>query len=257
MINLIKNEVFKAFKQKKLYVFMLLILFMVIAVGINYKLNMSDYAPMNTNGQSLPIYLIGGMQQIVIIFLGVYIADNLCGEYKNGTLKLPLLRSVKRVELLNAKILSLLLLIVIMTTFLIVTSYIIGSIVLGFGNGLLLNGIAYNPGEGILLTMLAALASLFPVMGFAMVLICISLLLTDMALTIVIAVALMLADRFFETFVQIKEYLIIYQMYFFPLNSTVYFTWENTYKSIGIITGYIVIFYICSAMLLKKKDILL
>lgn len=257
MFKLTKNELFKAFKQKKLYVFMAVIILMEILIVGYYSINNSGGIASGLNGQTFPLNLIGGIQQLVIIFLAVYVADNICEEYKSGTLKLPLLRPVTRNELLISKIISTVVLIAIILVFMLVTSYIIGTIGLGWGNSMIISGDTFTTIHGVTYTFLAAIASLLPTLAFTMILVCISLFITDMGLTIVMALALLLSDRFFESFTQIKDYLIIYQMNNFPLNATVYFTWDNVLKSITILIGYIVIFYLLSLVIIKKKDILL
>jgi ABC-type transport system involved in multi-copper enzyme maturation permease subunit len=127
MMRMLQNECFKMFRQKKLYIFMLILALMNSIVVLAYKSGGNMRTVIVTpNAQSLPLALLNETAQFMIIFIAIYIADIIADEYRNGTLKLTLLRPVGRIQWLNSKILALLVFSAVMIAFQIISAYITG-----------------------------------------------------------------------------------------------------------------------------------
>jgi ABC-2 type transport system permease protein len=265
MMNLIKNEVFKVFKLKKLYIFMAISIVMEVITAIEYivlrKLPVEKLGPEikklieNLNGQSFPLHMLNSMAQMVIIFMAILLADIISDEYKNGTLKLSLLRPVSRVELLNSKIAALIVSMIVLVFVMLIGNYIVGTAFFGWGDKTIVNGVDFATGTGILITLKSYLISLLPYLGFGMIIVFFSVLLTSMGATIGISLGLMLVLAILESIKQVNNYSILHQTGLY-MNFIQDFKWENIFIGLANIAVYIVVFYIGSVMVLKKKDIL-
>lgn len=257
MIHLIRGELFKAVRLKKMYFFMCIIAGIEIIQVLQLKWKGANGTSIDLNGQSLAFQLLNSSPQIMIIFIAVLIADMIVDDYRNGTLKLSLLRPVSRVELLNAKVASFILLVAALLVFLVVTSYMIGTLAFGWGDHAAWDGITYTTDEGIWLTLQSALLALLPSLGFGMIVIFIALLSTSMGVTIGLPLGLMVLSPYVEAIQQVKDYFIVYQMHFFHLHVMNNPVSLESIKELISIMVYFGLFYLGSVMIMKKKDILL
>ncbi|MDR3601361.1 MAG: hypothetical protein P4L49_12915 [Desulfosporosinus sp.] len=75
MLGLIKNELYKAFRLRKFYFFMVAIVSIEMAVIIQYKYSPSSSGVSLMNGQSFPLALLDSLPYIMVVFIAVFIAD--------------------------------------------------------------------------------------------------------------------------------------------------------------------------------------
>jgi ABC-2 type transport system permease protein len=257
MLQLIKNELFKLIRLKKIYLFMGVLLTVQITGILQYKITQAESPLHFINGQSFPLVFLNTLPQLMILFLIIFLSDIIVGECKNGTLKLVLLRPVSRLEILHAKIVSLLIFIATLTGFAILSSYVVGAFTLGWGDHTILSNTTYKTEEGIFLTLQASLLSIVPQLGFGMFVMLLALLSTNTGITAGISLGLLAIYPFIEGIEQINEYFIINQMYNFHLHSIGNITSTATITGFISCLTYIVMFYIGSTIIIKRKNIYL
>lgn len=118
MMPLIRNELYKLFRMKKLYIFAAVMVVVLV-------LNLYNYEPgedpmviwMFMYGQSVPLNTLDFLTQFMVIFIPILAGDSVTQEYRRGHMKLSLLRPVLRSELLLAKLAALLVFIIVMALF--------------------------------------------------------------------------------------------------------------------------------------------
>lgn len=269
MSNIIVNEVYKLLARKKIYIFMvilfLLVLIMTISTSITNKafrssnLNANQaISPMQINGQSFPITLLDGIISFALpIMVIILVADIVTGEYAEGSLRLPLLRQVSRTQLLLSKVCALAAAIMILLFFTAVLGYILGTVVLGWGDKFLLKSMALPPSYGILFTLSIYGFSVLPLLSFGMIILLFSVMLSNEGAVIStgmgILITLMVIN---EMFYKISPYLINNYFNVYNLISSGSGI-ENIFMALIIILIYGVLFYILSISIFKKRDILI
>ncbi len=256
MLSLVRNELYKVFRLRKLYFFMGVILVFQSVEIFQYKFLPQGKVTFPLNGQSFPLEMIGGNSIIMVMFIAVLAADMIADEYRNGTFKLVLLRPVDRIQFIGAKAVALLASITAIVCFTVITSYITGAIVFDWGKHLLFQGVPIA-GNSIAITLKSAIASILPSAGFGMLLIFIALVTENIGITIGSALALFIISPLLERYGNISKYSIIYLMNTFHemfINSV---TLVQIFAKIGVIAAYIALFYVGSAIFMKRKDVLL
>jgi ABC-2 type transport system permease protein len=256
MLNMVKNELYKVFHLRKFYLFMGVVLALQLVKIFQHKFLPQEKVAFPLNGQSFPLEMIGGNSIIMVMFIAVLAADMIADEYKNGTFKLVLLHPVSRIQFIGAKAAALMASIMAITCFTVITSYITGAIAFDWGNLLLFQGVPIA-GNSIAITLKSALASILPGVGFGMLVIFIALMTENVGITIGAAVALYIISPLLERYGSISNYSIIYLMNTFHeilINSS---TQPQMLSKVGVIAAYVVLFYTSSAVLVKRKDVLL
>lgn len=99
MINLIKNEIYKIIKQKKLYIFSCISILAIILQYMGFLMVKQNNSSFEIKLQLLPLMMISSLGMIIVIYISVLMADIITDEYRNGTLKLSLIRPITRFEL--------------------------------------------------------------------------------------------------------------------------------------------------------------
>lgn len=208
---------------------------------------------MMPNGQSLPLTLLNSMAQFMIVFIPIYVADLITGEVKNGTLKMSLLRPVRRIEWLNAKIVSLFVFMTVLLGFSIAAEYTIGTLAFGWGEQTLYAGTLYTQTEGVWLTLRLTFFMLLPYMACGMVVVFIAVSATNISTTIGLSIGVLTAAQYLNSFEKLKPYSLVNQMYFFH-EYVHQATVEDAIQNIVVMAGYIAVFYLVSAIIVNKKD---
>ncbi len=221
-----------------------------------YKFLPQGKIAFSLNGQSFPLEMIGNHSIIMVMFIAVLAADMIADEYRNGTFKLVLLRPVNRIQFIGAKCVALTVSITAIVCFTVITSYIIGAIAFDWGNHLLFQGVPIA-GNSFAITLKSAFASILPSAGFGMLVIFIALITGNIGITIGSALALFFISPLLERYGNISKYSIIYLMNTFHemfINSA---TLVQIFAKTGVIAAYIALFYVGSAIFMKRKDVLL
>lgn len=250
-MKLIKNEMYKVFKLNKLYFFIVIAIGLLIVQGITFSSN-SSYS---VNGQSFPIWMLSRIMPLFIFFMSLLLAEIISDEYRNGTLKLFLLRPVDRIGLLNAKISAMIVSVFMLLLSVMVGSYIIGTAFWGWGDQMMFNEAIFQPAQGILVTLQSYVITLLPCLGFGMIIVLVSVLSSSMGATVGISLGIMFVLTALENVQGINDYSIVHQM-------NLYQSFNGNPQSINLILGlvnvavYTIIFYVGSVVAFKKKDIL-
>lgn len=247
MNKLINNELYKAFRLKKIYIIMLVALAVEISVVLQSKFNGAT-SGVSINGQKFPLLLLDKFPYLFVIFVAVFIADSWVDEYRTGTLKLSLLRPVNRIAFLSAKVVSLLFCLGVIIGFVLTSAYAIGTLSFGWGE---------NAGiDLVLLTLKSGAVTLLPVLGFGLLISFIAILTDNLGVTIGGALGIMIFSQMLEASEALRDYSIIYLMRSFYKNLFVQYTQEAVIMNIVVITVYIMMFYVGCVLAFYKKDVI-
>ncbi|MDW7668016.1 MAG: ABC transporter permease [Bacillota bacterium] len=200
MLNLIKNEMVKTFSTKKMYVFYGIIIVFCLMIALTIILQPGEIIAKPT-GQAFPLILLKGLiGQIFPIFIIIIAVDMITNEYRNGTFKLPLLHPVSRRKYIISKIFSIIVLIVSMLGFTLASSYGIGTIFFGWGDGVIIDGSLYGSVEGVLKMMSYYGISILPLAAFSIVSVVLALLFSNTGIAVGISIGLLFALDIAATF---------------------------------------------------------
>lgn len=265
MYNLIKNEVYKLFKTKKLYVFMLVIFVYNFLPALEKVMGTINEAEILINGQTTAFYMLNFMiANILPIFMIVSLADMITGEYTGGTLKLPLLQPVSRSKLLTAKMAALTIVLMCLLLFSLTLSYIMGTAIFGWGDYFsyqepdqpIHEAAVYSTAEGIIVTITSYILSVLPLIAFGMFVMFLALIINSSAVTTGLSIGLVIFLSIFGEVVEsIQPYLIING---FGLFKDLFVAKDfNSFSfTIFVTVLYGIGFYLGSIYIFKKKDLL-
>ncbi|HKL13622.1 MAG TPA: ABC transporter permease [Halanaerobiales bacterium] len=164
LYSLIKNEYYKLFKKKKIYIFTLIIIAMAFIPVI---INKIEDAGITFTVNTLPLENLSWSTEMIIpIFVAILVADLITTEYNEGTMKLSLVSSASRLELLTAKIITLISVIILLVIFTMMISYLSGALFLEWGIPFQFNDLTLTETQGILYTIGLYLLSVVPLSAF-------------------------------------------------------------------------------------------
>ena len=242
--------------MKKLYIFAGICLLITF-------LNLYDYEPGAQNtiwtfsyGQSVPIMMASIFSQLMIIFIPIIVADSIANDYRQGTLKLSLLRAITRTQLLASKIASLFIFISLMILFHIITSYAVGAYYLGWGNGTEYADQIYTTSNGLLITIASYALLMVPYMVYGLIIITFAMLLNNMSMTILISLVLMTVLTNLRVFEAINPYSLGYQIDNFHEAFIPVIDWTTALKSVAVMAVCLCVFATFSFLKFRKKEIL-
>ncbi|WBW99104.1 ABC transporter permease [Oceanirhabdus sp. W0125-5] len=243
MLSLIKNELFKLFHSKKIYVFAIIITALAILGSITMKKQMP--AAEITLHIVPQFMLVAVMEAIMVIFSVVLISDMITDEYKCGTLKLPMLHPISRLQYFASKVISVVIITVLILLFTMVISYILNFIILGTGGAL-------DVSE-FLNVLKAYILSTLPLLAFDMIIFFIAINLSSGGAAIGLSLGLYFALEIAGQIIKGSgKYLI-----------TTYFTLfidkapkDTLIEGLIAIGLYSIVFFLISQIIFKRKDIL-
>ena len=252
---LFKNELYKLFHTKKLYIFMGIHLFFLAFNLLGYRPGNNNTIWTFTYGQSAPMALTDIFTQFMSFFIPIFIADSFAGEYRQGTLKLSLLHPVSRLSLLKAKLTSLLVLLLILTVFFVTTSYAIGAFHLGWGSGFEYNGSLYMPIQGMFMTLGSYLLLILPEMAYGLLTAIIAILSGNMTAAILASVGIMTIGFNLNTVPGIGPYSLSYHIAYLYKYFVPGFAKPEGCLAIGMLALYFAFFGITLILFFRKKDL--
>ncbi|GIN73379.1 hypothetical protein J14TS2_38540 [Bacillus sp. J14TS2] len=255
-MRLLKNELYKLFKMKKLYVFM------IVMLGITL-LNLYDYQPGGSEmtvwdfqyGQSVPLTMIQIFAQFMIIFIPIVAADSISNEYRSGTLKLSLLRPITRSKLLLAKIMTLCVFIAASTIIFLILSYTLGIYFIGWGEATEYMGNTYTPIKGIGVTIAVYALFILPTMAYGIIASFIAVLAKNMSTAIIISLVLITIGLNLNDMTAIAPYSLAYHLMYLPENFIQTEDWLGMLANISVVLIYAAVFAGLSFWTFKKKEI--
>lgn len=269
MVGLIRNELHKLFKQKKLYIFMGVVVLNIIFQYISTRYNFSFDKFKYVNGQLFPLKVLNGMYTLVVLFISLILTDMITEEYRNGTFTLILLRPVTRFKFLFSKLAALIVAIMTLQVFTLIMSYIFGLFFFKWGDSLVYSGAKLSiTGEwisisntfsgfpGILFVISAYMLTLLPFMVIGTSMMFISLLFTNMKVTNTISLGLWLViEPVFQIIKPVRPFLP--DSYFYFISAFLKkIDIKEVFVGFAVLLAYEAIFFLSSVVLFKRKDIL-
>ncbi len=261
MINCIKNELYKSFSQIKIFVFLLAVAAapLVFGIGILFvRTQLTDPAQVEMfsyTGMQFPLEILSGLAELLIpVFIVILISDKFTEEYKQGTLKLPLITPVSRKKILFSKIISVGIEITILLVILFGSSYIFGNILFGFQSDFTYGMMSFTIFDGIIITILSYMLTGIILFVFSLIITVLAIILKSTGSLIGIAVGMILSMQIIsllgETISKLllPNYFKFYISLFYPMDT------KDLITSTSIIIIYGIIGLSLSVTLFKKKD---
>ncbi|MEF3305682.1 ABC transporter permease [Paenibacillus sp. GYB003] len=257
MSKLIQCELFKVFRQKKLYLFMLILTAVEISAVFQIYRKAAGFTGFGPNGQSFPLTVLQNSTFFIPILIAILAADSIAEEYRSGNLKKALLCPVSRMDLLHAKIVSMFTVVAVLLVFLVLSSYVIGTLSFGWGERTVVDEIVYTFSEGGRLVAQIVLLSVPPNLAFGMIVIIAALLTTNPGGSIGAALVLLAVSPLVEGIPQVRDFFIGYQMRVIPFLPLHDMAAMDLWGGLAVIIVYFGVLYAGSVMMIRKKDILI
>jgi len=274
MLKMVGNELVKMFSGKRMYVFIaisLLVVIVTLASTKNMMANMDtikENIPANLNVPPVPEIALNGFSAsaitldaissfLVVVYIIVLAASSITDEYREGTLKLPLLQGMNRSSLIFSKLIALSMIIVFFLLFNFLVSIVSGTYLFGLGEKFMLQHPSYGKvelsifeGLGVLLQMNGA-TFLF-LLAFAVITMYISIKMNSTANAIGIGVGLLIAMHVIGSLgLSVNSYFIFGYIKFHVkiLNH------DGVFLGIGVLLVHFALFLILSLYDFKRKDL--
>ena len=259
MTGLIRNELIKIVKQKKIFIMAGVILAITLAL-VFVSFSVEEAAPLASGGQEYPLSLLEGMVNLLPLLLIFIVSDMVAGEYNSGTLKLSLLYPVSRDRLLISKMMAILVMTVFLLAFTLVTGYIAGFLAWGWEEGFTYMGMEYSTGKGILVTLQSYLISVLPLLAIGILYLFLSLLVNNGTAALGLSLVTFFVMTGMFDFVEVlRPFLLTSYLQLFQF---IILREEAAELSVMIVSGFIVliagttILAAASLYLFRRKDIL-
>ena len=263
MLGLFKDECYKMFRKKKLYLFFALLLANELIFVFQSKFSAGGPQQAVMNGQSFPLQMLSGSSLFIAIFMAVLVADMVSDEYRQGNFKAVLLHPIQRGQLVCAKAASLLLALVVVVAFTGLTSCLLGGIFFGQGDAILVNGapvISHGTSlgglRGALATVLAALGFILAAFGLTMLALFVSFLTDSSPVTIAVGASLALFAKMALGVEVLRKAFIGAFMDTLPSMIVAGAGLPEIFLTIAIAAVYAAGFYGASILLFSGKDVL-
>ena len=176
MAGYLRYEFYKQKKNKYYYLFFIIILASNITKAI-------PLINADINWASFPLLAVPGTVLFLVLFTIFLATDLVALEYEKGILKLPIMVNGERKKLIQAKMLSLIIWIILLVVFDIGSSYIVGKVLLKQGTTLVLDrqniltkGAEIKGIEATITVIISELSIIFPLISFGFLMVFISLL---------------------------------------------------------------------------------
>lgn len=255
MISLVSSELFKIYARRK-WVWMLVI-GMVFACLVAFGLAIvetpetAEAIGRIPSAQSFPEQILELWASFLLpLFAIMIVADLIAEESGQGTLKLPLLYPVSRLNLITAKIVA---------TGLVLVSYLLVLMGFAYGIGLIAFDSLPEAGPTLLVTIGAYLAVAFPVLVFAVWVMLLSLFVSSTGAVIGIGFGGMMLLNMLATVWPPSAHLLLTQ-HFFGYRQLLFAVAESSWRDYGISFVITLVYGIVGLVLLqcsfRRKDLL-
>ncbi len=248
MKQLICFQLRRIIRQKAFWIFLIGMLVMTINSAIELRRNLEDFYAVTYGGGLFPIYIMQG--QIVLImplFMSIIVAYLVNGERTSGMLKQPLLQGITKRELLDSKIIVLIITSFVFITILLLSSYIVS--MSAWGSGVLAR-------ENVLRCLIQYALVLIPFVTLSIFLILLSLYTANAAATIGVMLFIVLFDSLLNQFFisVISKVSFLYYIYAYSsYNNTVLENWM-IFRGILICLVTAIILYLLAAVKIQRME---
>jgi len=277
MLRLIQIELFKIFKRPRTYIGFAAIMIIVLAVqfaimveGQNVLEFAMDHLKENftLEGNLINSYLVS---HIILNTLWIHVpflvalvtGDLLAGEANSGTFRLLLSRPVGRTQLVTAKFIAGLIYTFLLVVFLMFMSLVVGRLILGTGDLLVIREkinifgsddvlwrffLAYGHGV-VIMSVVAALSLLLSALADNGI----GPIIGTVAIIIGLGVIMTVAGNLIGP---LNPYIFTYHMSQWQLFFQYEPDWMNIRQSFFVLLSYLLVFYIATILVFRRKDIL-
>ena len=246
MLVVLKNELYKLVKGKKLYVSLAIILIVssIIYGVLKFAPNAEPEIMMLKESSAIELgsFILSVFTQALLGILGiVFVADIISEDYKQGTLKYIIMQPISRVQILIAKTIALLLYIEILLIF-IYGIHILSSIFL------LNKTIGFSDALSILYRFVM---SAIPLMGFFSICIFVGLTVNGVGPSIGANIGIMtLLQILYQALGSVREYNIYGYLTMFSNTKL------PVAKGIMVSLAYLIVFITMSTITFRNRDVL-
>ncbi len=253
MINIIKCEIFKLYKTKKIFIS---ILFMLLSIfySIFNEFIINSESLSKSSGNIFSLSLLSSYSSFLIpILIIISVISLINNEHSDGSLTLILLKPFTRGKIVLAKFFSISIFITIFLIVSLIIGYLLSYIIFGFSQNFIIKGISLSYADGIKLTLMSYLLSIISYIAFISfnMLICLSINPPSYAAitSIVVFFSMQILNSIFN---EISPLLINYYFnsYNAILESSLGFNSALLINSI-----YILVFLCISILIFTKKEI--
>jgi len=210
------------------------------------------------DGQTYPLFFAGIITSFLLpVFITILVSEMITDEYIKGNFAVTLIHPVSRTMLLTAKAAALFLVINIILAASLVSGYGIGTLLFGWGEEFLYQGVAYTTREGIIMTLGHYFYASLPLFSFSFPVTLLALIFLNSGLVVGATLG--------ATFAAILTGLLVKEIQ--PYLITIYFTelprlllsgagLKDILLPAAVIFFYAFLPYLVSFYLLNKRDIL-
>lgn len=213
MFRALRNELYRTFSGKKIYILSSLMIFLALAVAYIMKRisDQSDSGTVLLNAQAYPIQFF---TMIGSIFLPILIIIQICGlisdDYRDGTLKQTLLAPVTRLELLLAKFLTVFVSNIFFLTVTLLAAYLAGVLFAGWDTGFVYEGHSLDTTGGIQANLKLFALVLLPATTFGTLILLFSLFLRNSGMVVGLSVIIYIFQIAFQSLApNLGPYLLV------------------------------------------------
>ncbi len=250
----------KQFSSKKFYVIALIIaaITLLMAFAIKTMNGMDDLSfKILINGQSYPFLFLEQLIDLIPILLIILLGGLISDEYRDGTLKLVLIRPINRGEVLISKFVVMVTSVLVYMMIALVSSYIFGTLIFGWGENFFIyqTEAYYHTIQGIYKTLVAYGMTVLPIVAFMSIILFLSILLSNSGMVLGVGIGLYFLFQILlgvlgqYRILLINTHFVIGRLYILaPLEI-------NLLKSLSVISLYIGIMGLMCFMVFQKKDI--
>lgn len=244
MLKVIKNEFFKMFNGRKIYILnMLVILCMVINEILSKK------AAIQTHNSTQIIFSSSifnvAMKPLLPVVMVIIVAEIFTEDYIEGTMKFTLMTGIKRSEIVLGKLISLAAYAVIFVTVTFIFTYISQSII--YGTGLNLD---------LIYDLKVCISVIIPLICFSIVVSLAAIIINNNGMVIAVGIIA----------------YVIMMIFDISIKNLVYFSFSGGMYGYGIVNNftfhtvlvftltafiYIIVFSVIDLLIIEKKDFLL
>ena len=236
MFLILKNELYKIFHNKRIYMFLIILLLFIVAIAylinsIEPSLQMSATMLDKLKGAYFPIQILSTISDLLLpMFVTLIITLLFSDEYYNGTLKIPLLNGFTRIELITAKLLISIITTIIMLICVFALSYL---------TSFLFWGDAVSNNKVFVKTVQVYSLTLLPFIALITIVLFLSMFIKNSGIIIGVIVSVLVLSSFISSlFPGASQYILTYYLKAFSAK----LDGINLSKSISICIAYGIVF---------------
>lgn len=254
MLNLIRCEIYKLYKTKKIFIAIIFVAISALLCIISEFL-LGGPELSKSSGAILPLSMLSNSSSffipLIIILCIITLINN---EYSNGSLNLLLTKPFSRIQIIVGKLISTMIVVLLMLLSLFVLGYILGGIIFGFNNDVIIKGLHITFYESIRLSILSYLLCIIPYLAFSSLIILISIIFTQSSSASIISVILLIISLVVQSIAHnIAPFLIT--NYFNIYNLLLEDNLLQCILGISLNLSYLITFTFISIIIFSKKDL--